>query len=315
MDFDLDSEQKDLLDALGTLLDRHAGPERARAVGAADGIDLPLLERLIEGGFADFATEGAGPLEAALAVELVAARVGLAPYGSRAIVAPALLDQPLPEVLAVLDGAEPAPVRYAQFAQAFLMPRGTEAIRLERNEVEIEPIESPFAYPFATVTVPDGAGEALPLADGATTLRRWQRIAIAAEMVGCMQAALDLTVAYLSDRHQFGRPLGSFQALQHRLAELHIDIEGARWLTRQAAWRGADDELAAIACTAAAEAADKTVGETHQLSGAMGLTKEYDLHLWTMRLVALCQEGGGVSRHAADAAGRVSATVAGEDGR
>jgi alkylation response protein AidB-like acyl-CoA dehydrogenase len=126
-----------------------------------------------------------------------------------------------------------------------------------------------------------------------------------------MQASLDLTVAYLSDRHQFGRPLGSFQALQHRLAELHIDVEGARWLTRQAAWEGDADEPAALACTAATDAAERTIGETHQLTGAMGLTKEYDLHLWTMRLVALSQEGGGGNRHAEDSARPASAAVAG----
>ena len=112
-----------------------------------------------------------------------------------------------------------------------------------------------------------------------------------------MEAALDLTIRHVTERHQFGRPLGANQALQHRLAELHVGVEGARWLARHAAATGARPEDAAIAAAHASAVAEALTRETHQLTGAMGLTEEYDLFLWTMRLPALRLELGGVGGH------------------
>ena len=66
-------------------------------------------------------------------------------------------------------------------------------------------------------------------------------IALALELVGSMRAALDLTVAHVSDRLQFGRPIGSFQAVQHGLAKCAVAVEGARWLAYEAAWSGDAD--------------------------------------------------------------------------
>lgn len=302
MDFDLDDEQRGLIDALTTLLARHAGPQRAREVAAAGGYDEELMGALVEAGYADVREVGAGPLEAVLVTEIVAREAGCAPIGWRALVAPAVLDGDLPAVVVPLDpGAPDAPVRYAAYADAFLAVRGGEVALVEPAAVEREPIESTFGYPFAIVRGADAVGT--PVA-GATsdTLLRWWRLALAAEMVGLMEAAVSRTVAYVTERHQFGRPLGSLQAIQHRLAELHVRVEGARWLTRYAAYNGAPAEDAAVASTAAVEAAQLVVSETHQLTGAMGLTEEYDLHLWTMRLVALRQECGGLAGHAEAAA-------------
>lgn len=305
MDFELSPDQQDVMAAVGLLLERRAGPERAREAQAAGGYDAELMAALIEAGFADFAAAGAGPLEAVLTTERVAVAAGCVPYAARALIAPALLPAPLPDVLVVLPDDLRAPVRFAAQAQAFLAVRGEEVVRLDPAELEVEPVDSPFRFPFASVAWSGEGGETVEGAS-AEDLRRFARTAVAAEMVGCMEGALDLTVAYLSDRHQFGRPIGSFQAVQHRLAELHVRVDGARWLTRQAAWREAPADLAAVAATAASEAAAQTVSETHQLTGAMGLTEEYDLHLWTMRLAALRLELGGAAEHAAAAAPRES---------
>lgn len=300
MDFELDADQKDVLAAVEVLLERHAGVDRARAAHAAGGYDEELLKALVGAGFADFAGAGAGPLEAVLTAERIAVAAGCVPYAARALVAPALLEPPYPDAIALLGGSAEAPVRFAAEAEAFLAPRGDGVVLLAADEVEVTPVESPFRFPFGLVAGAETGGRVLA-GVGAESLAAWSRVALAAEMVGCMEGAMQLTVAYLSDRHQFGRPLGSFQALQHRLAELHVQIEGARWLTRQAAWQGAPPEAAAAAATASAEAAAATVAETHQLTGAMGLTEEYDLHLWTMRLAALRLELGGAASHAAAA--------------
>jgi alkylation response protein AidB-like acyl-CoA dehydrogenase len=112
-----------------------------------------------------------------------------------------------------------------------------------------------------------------------------------------MRAALDVTLDYVKQRRQFGRAIGSFQALQHRLAECHVLAEGTRWLALEAAWQGACPEVAAGAAAYAAAAAARVFAETHQLSGAIGFTREHDLHVFSMRLVALGLELGGLAEH------------------
>jgi alkylation response protein AidB-like acyl-CoA dehydrogenase len=124
----------------------------------------------------------------------------------------------------------------------------------------------------------------------ASAIRAWWRVALAVEICGTARAALDRTLIHVRERHQFGRPLGSFQALQHRLAECAVLVEGARWLALEAAWSRAEPERAAAAAVQALRAGERTFWETHQVSGALGFTVEYDLHLWTMRLPALRAE-------------------------
>ena len=134
-------------------------------------------------------------------------------------------------------------------------------------------------------------------AGSAATLRRFWRLAIAAECVGAMRAALDLTVRYVTHRRQFGRPVGSFQALQHRLAECEVLIQGGRWLTYRAAHRGAPEEDVALAAAHTTGTALRVFNEMHQMTGAMGFTREHPLHVWTTRLHVLRQELGGARLH------------------
>ena len=112
-----------------------------------------------------------------------------------------------------------------------------------------------------------------------------------------MRSALHITVEYLKQRRQFGRPIGSFQAVQHRLAECAVVVEGSRWLTYEAAWLGANAEASATAAAYALAAAQRVFTETHQLSGSIGFTREHDLHVFSMRLQALRLELDGVAGH------------------
>ena len=113
------------------------------------------------------------------------------------------------------------------------------------------------------------------------------------EMAGGARAVLDMTVQYVTDRHQFGRPLGSFQAVQHQVADLSMRIDAAWLATWQAVWRcagGAEAEGAAGAerkvAIAKAAASDAYVDATltaHQLHGGIGFAVDHDLHLWSDR--------------------------------
>lgn len=113
-------------------------------------------------------------------------------------------------------------------------------------------------------------------------------IALSAQMVGAAQAALDMTVDYLKVRVQFGVPIGSFQALQHRAARLFVELEVTRSaaLGAAAAVDAASDELGRLASLAKARA-NETLGlivrEAVQMHGGIGVTDEHDIGLYLKR--------------------------------
>jgi alkylation response protein AidB-like acyl-CoA dehydrogenase len=113
-------------------------------------------------------------------------------------------------------------------------------------------------------------------------------VALAAEQVGGAQRCLDLAVAYAKERVQFGRPIGSFQAIKHRLAERMVQIETARsaawWAAGVAALGGAElPQVASLAKARASEAFFSCAAECLQVHGGVGFTWEYDVHLYLKR--------------------------------
>jgi alkylation response protein AidB-like acyl-CoA dehydrogenase len=124
---------------------------------------------------------------------------------------------------------------------------------------------------------------------------------LCADMVGGFGRVVELTTDYVKQREQFGRAIGSFQAVQHALADMAASLEGARWATYQAAWRlergypAAKEIAVAQAWTAPAY---KTATLTaHQLHGGMGFVTEYDLYLYSNRAKAYESRLGGADRH------------------
>ena len=111
-----------------------------------------------------------------------------------------------------------------------------------------------------------------------------------AEMVGGAQAALEITNDYAKKRIQFDRPIGSFQAVQHKLAEMFIDVEGLRYLIYEAACgisnRSPSDLLISIAKAKANEVYQRTCIESIKVHGAIGFTREQDIGLYHLRTKA-----------------------------
>ncbi|MHB8219713.1 MAG: acyl-CoA dehydrogenase family protein [Acidimicrobiales bacterium] len=110
----------------------------------------------------------------------------------------------------------------------------------------------------------------------------------AAEMLGAAERVLEMTVDYAKDRVQFGRPIGSFQAVKHRLADALVDVEGMRSAVYYAAWCTAtDDPDAALAASMAkawcSDASRRVMASGLQLHGGIGFTWEHDLHLYLKR--------------------------------
>jgi alkylation response protein AidB-like acyl-CoA dehydrogenase len=297
VNLDLNEEQQAILDAVGQLLEQHAGPARAIELTKKAEYDGALEAALAESGFLDVALdEETTALEAALVTEAVSAAGGVVSVGAQALVAPGVLGRSLSGPVAVTRVGHRGPVRFGAHAKTLLLDAGDEARLVELDPSKAEPVRSNFGYPMGVIEIDPGAGEGLGAGSGAT-LRRWWRLALAAEAVGAMGAALDCTVAYVKQRHQFGRAIGSFQAIQHRLSQCAVLREASRWLVYEAAYCGAPAEAAATAAAYATKAGDQVFAETHQLTGAMGFTREHDLHVWSMRLQALRLEAGGVDGH------------------
>lgn len=125
----------------------------------------------------------------------------------------------------------------------------------------------------------------------------------AAQGLGLAQRSVDLAVAYAQERQQFGKPIGSYQAIQHRLAECMVAVRAVQILARRAASLGTQ-EAALAALVHAKEICPRIIYDTHQFQGAIGLTYEYPLHFYTYRLRVL----HGELSNLADSADLLAAT-------
>jgi Acyl-CoA dehydrogenase, C-terminal domain len=299
MDLRPDTEQKGILEAVSTLLRRTAGPQRARAADGAG--DPAALARLAEAGFCDIADSGerADRLTALLVVEQAARFLVPAPVGARTLASAytGLKDPPLMIALASGNGSL---ARYGADADIVLMLGDGTLWRLDQGDFTAQPAPTRMSFPLARVTARPGRGVDLgPEAAGRLT-RVW-RVLLAAEIGAAMASALEVARSHVQVRVQFGHPIGSLQAVQHTLARAHVTAQGAMWLARRAAWDLDSDADAALAATHATAGAAEVFDAVHQVTGAIGFTREFDLHLWSLRLPVLAAELGGPQAHAAAA--------------
>ena len=292
MELELSPDQKLLMSALDGLL----APYRSAPTGAHGYFEYSesLRQALAEGGFFDIVGEqGFGPLEAAMLIEEVASCPVDAEVAASTLIAPLLGCDGAPVALAWGLGR---PARYLDRA-------GTVALFHENGLLVGAPAPddwrtetSVVAYPLATLCrLPEGMVR--QPADLAEAVHRRALIGIAAEAAGLMRGALQQTVQYVKDRQQFGQPLAEFQAIQHRLAEDAQTVHACRLLAFRAAYVDSAKE-ASLACLYAQQAARKLIYDCHLFSGALGLTLEYPLHLWTYRLKYLQGEAGGRGKQA-----------------
>ncbi|MEV4746382.1 acyl-CoA dehydrogenase family protein [Streptosporangium sp. NPDC049248] len=231
-----------------------------------------------------------GETTAALAVSLAAS-----PY------------RPLPETVTVTDegllNGEVRAVAGADVADVLLVPVGTALYRVEAENVRIEVLPSlDLTRPIATVTFSDTPASALGRLDVRRVLSFGAGL-LASEQLGVAEWCLGTTLAYIKERHQFARPVGSFQAVKHRMADLWLDVVRARAAARNAADLPAGDagdragfgdaetvqsrELAAaVAKSWCSEVALHVAEESVQLHGGIGMTWEHPVHLYLKRAKA-----------------------------
>lgn len=155
---------------------------------------------------------------------------------------------------------------------------------------------------LATVSLQNVAGQRLGTDCPLDQIRDTACVALSAEQVGAASRALELTVAYTKTRVQFGQPIGAFQALQHRLADLHVLVESARsasYAAASALATGAPEApvLAAVAKVHCSEALEKVAAEMIQMHGGIGITWEHDAHRYFKRAHGAAQLFGPPRTH------------------
>jgi alkylation response protein AidB-like acyl-CoA dehydrogenase len=128
-------------------------------------------------------------------------------------------------------------------------------------------------------------------------------VARCAEMVGLAQQALNITLDYAKERLAFGHPIGAFQSIQHRCADMLIDVDGSRFVTYQAAWRINEGltaaREAALAKAWVSQACRRVMNSAHQVHGAIGFTEDHILHFYTKKARANEFSFGDVNHHLA----------------
>ena len=290
MDLALTSDQSQILDAVDSLAKPFASPPLHDTGFAL--VSDKLDRELEEGGFLDVAFD---PELGAVTAALVVERLARLPYAVEAavsaLVRPLFPDLPRPFCL-VTEGASKRPIRFLKAGATVIVVGQDKVSSFVATEDQVRAEDTLFGYPMGALLVdPAAVATTVHEVSPQAVTTRW-RVAVAAEAAGLLAAALDSTTTYVTDRQQFGRPLATFQALRHRLAEAQVRSNGVYWLAMKAAGT-LDAGDAALAALHAQESARATAYDFHQFLGAMGMTLEHPLHLWTYRLKALISELGG----------------------
>jgi 3-oxocholest-4-en-26-oyl-CoA dehydrogenase beta subunit len=184
-------------------------------------------------------------------------------------------------------------VDYAQNVTHHLVSvahNGRPALALvDRTEggVSMTPLTQIGRTPLANVVYEDVPAEVIAGPEAVQFLRRLLPALTAIQCVGNAQQSLNMSVEYVSMRVQFGRPIGTFQAVQHHCANMATMTLGARFLAYEAVWKLdhglADDRLVLRAKSWASKTATEVPMLAHQLHGGIGYTEEYDLHFFSRR--------------------------------
>ncbi|MFM0394924.1 acyl-CoA dehydrogenase family protein [Paraburkholderia phytofirmans] len=271
--------------ALRRLLSAECTPERVReAERTADGVDVGLTRQLQHFGL--FELDGTPELFARVAYEL-----------GRCL-APVAFVETMPVL--TLAGRQ-----NVAFCPNRLAPAAARAVAVVRNgEVFLEPLEGlarkTAAGDFVVEHLDSSVSECIGGADLADRLERYAALVEAARMVGAGQALLAYGCEYVGGREQFGKPIGAYQGVAHRLARAAGELDAAELLVRKSAFSASAETggdgapaqtFAWMARAKSIEAARTVATNVHQVFGGNGFAMEYDVQLYSRRLRSWAQRG------------------------
>ena len=289
MDFSLTPDQQLLSDTGRKLLERECPPALVRAHIDDPSVYAPLWRHLSE-----YTALGAGPAaDLCLFLEQTGYAAAPGPFLATALYTALTDDDPAVTgtVALVDDPTHPYVLEADRVERIAVVLPGPRLVVLDAADVATRFVATvDFSRRIFAVDLPDV--DASPLA--ADAYARWRDRAyasIAAEMVGTARRIFDMALAYAKERKQFDVPIGSFQAIQHKLADLALALERATAAVHYAAMTvdGADPDRGRachVAKAAAGEAARRILKDGIQIHGGVGYTWEHDLHLYLRRATA-----------------------------
>jgi alkylation response protein AidB-like acyl-CoA dehydrogenase len=346
MDFGLTDDQREIQRTARELLASRANPERVREHAEAGRADDGLWKELADLGWPGIAVaeehggQGLGPVELAILCEELGRAVAPVPFLPTVLAATLIehagsVEQRERWLPGLASGELTGAVGDARDGVAGLVPGGADAAvivlvedgaarAVAREDADVTPVAAiDPTRPAARVAANGGGAAGRETGDGlegdvqAAVDRALA--AVSAELVGVCGRALEMTVAYVKDRRQFGTPVGAYQAVSHRCAQMLLDTETARAAVSYAAWAADADperlpEAAAMAKAAASDAGRDVTAAAIQLHGGIGFTWEADVHWLFKRAQIDAALLGGARRHRARlariAAGRAAAVPA-----
>jgi alkylation response protein AidB-like acyl-CoA dehydrogenase len=312
MDFGLTDDQREIQRTARDLLAERATPARVREHAEARTVDRALWRELSELGWPGIAVseeyggQGLGQIELSILCEELGRSLAPVPFLPSALAATAIEQSGVQEQCerwlpglssgetvgalgAASDGVAELVVGGADAQVLVLVEADGAGLVISAEDAEVTPLQAiDPTRSAARVSVPDGAGDSL--GDACVGLGR-SLISVSSELVGVCERALEMTVAYVKDRKQFGVPVGSYQAVSHRCAQMLLDTEKARSTAAFAAWTADADperlaEAAAMAKAAASDAGREVTAAAIQMHGGIGFTWEADVH-WLFKRAQL----------------------------
>jgi alkylation response protein AidB-like acyl-CoA dehydrogenase len=304
----MNDERHLLRETVAALVEKHAPPEAVRVAMASErGYDETLWTLLCEqvGVAALVVPEelgGAGGELADAAVVLEELGKGLVPtplFGT-ILAELALLSADEPDAVALAELAEGTSIGAVVFSADYVVNGDVADVVIAVDATELVRWTKVLSHPATTMDPTRRlarveARDTVPLGTD-PGLAQLAAILLAAEQIGAAARCLDLTVAYTKDRVQFGRPIGSFQALKHRMADLYVMVQTARAVVDDAV-ADPTPTSAALARVAATEAFSAVAAEAVQMHGGIAITWEHDIQLYFKRAHGSAQLLGPPREH------------------
>jgi alkylation response protein AidB-like acyl-CoA dehydrogenase len=329
MDFGYTDDQRDIQRTARDLLAERAKPERVREHAEAGTTDTELWRELCELGWPGIAVaeehggQGLGVIELSILCHELGRSLAPVPF-LPSVLAAGVIEQGgsaeqcerwLPGLASgettgalgsAVDGVAELVIGAADAGLIVLLDEEGGARVVTPAEADVTAVASiDPTRSAARVSASGDAGESL---EGEVCVGIGRGLAaISAELVGVCERTLEMTVEYVKERRQFGVPVGSFQAVSHRCAQMLLDTEKARSATAQAAWAADSEptllaEAAAMAKAASSQAGREVTASAIQAHGGIGFTWEADVHWLYKRAQIDAALLGGAKRHRAQLA-------------
>jgi alkylation response protein AidB-like acyl-CoA dehydrogenase len=323
MNFDFTDDQQAIKSTAHDFLTSRFKPEKLRQLAEAGEYDDGIWAEMCELGWPgifigeEHGGQELGVLELGILSEELGYALAPSPFLSNAAAGLVIQhagsdEQKASRLPGIASGEARGTVAYLKDGVAELVPdadtadfivavEGSSASIVDASAAEIEPVDTiDSTRRFSRVRLQNGGGEDLP-GDAGPTIGPIA-VAIAAELVGVSQRAMEMAVEYAKDRQQFGRPIGAYQAVAHRCAQMLLEVESARSATLYAGW-AADHEpetlplASAMAKAYASDTGWRVTAASLQVHGGIGFTWEHDLHFFLKRAKADAHLFGTASEH------------------